>query len=347
VLPPPAPARYRGGPEALWQLATRHAIGVVEFGKRNFFNLSTECPLHLGFDPGPHLGACDLILAVEDPVPFIPAFTTLPEGQVPPIVQIGVDPQFADLPLRGFASDLTLPGDPAESLRLLTGLLDADPAPDTAARRAALQAEHDRVFAAAAAAADADRARPTITKRWLSRCLGRVVDDSVVIFNEYPLDPALVPRRLPDSWFENSIASGLGWALGAALGGKLARPDRTIVAAVGDGSFLFNTPLSALHTAAAHRLPIVVVIVNDRAWSTIRRSTRGDFPAGHAAAGDQFALCDFAADPAYDRIAEACGGIGLRVERPDEVEDALRRALALVRAGDRLVVVDVRCERDG
>ncbi|HEY8377462.1 MAG TPA: thiamine pyrophosphate-dependent enzyme, partial [Nannocystis sp.] len=130
-------------------------------------------------------------------------------------------------------------------------------------------------------------------------------------------------------------------------GGKLARPDRTIVAAVGDGSFLFNTPLSALHTAAAHRLPIAVVVFNDRAWSTIRRSTRSDFPTGHAARGGDFALCDFAADPAYDRIAEACGGVGLRVERPDEVEATLRRALDLVRTGDRFVLVDARCARDG
>lgn len=338
--------RYRGGPEALWQLATRHAIGVVEFGKRNFFNLSTACPVHLGFDPGPHLADCDLLLAIEDPVPFIPALTTFPSGQVPPIVQIGVDPLFGDLPLRGFPVDLALPGDPAESLRLLTRLLDEGP-PDVEARREALRCAHERAFTAAAAAADADAALPVISKRWLSRCLGQVVDDAVVIFNEYPLDPALVPRRLPDSWFENSIASGLGWALGAALGGKLARPDRTMVAAVGDGSFLFNTPLSALHAAAAHRLPIVVVIVNDQAWSTIRRSTRGDFPGGHAQATGNFALCDLGADPAYDQIAAACGGIGLRVERPDEVADALRRAIGLVRAGDRFVVVDVRCARDG
>lgn len=339
--------RSRGGPEALWQLATRHAIGVVEFGKRNFFNLATDCPAHLGFSPSPHLEQADLVIAVEDPVPFIPAFTALPRGHVPPIIQIGVDPLHSDLPLRGFPCDLALPGDPAETLRLLTRLLDAEPPPSAAARREPLRLAHEAAFTAAAAAADADAARPTISKRWLSRCVGRAVDDSVVVFNEYPLDPLLVPRRLPDGWFENSIASGLGWALGAALGGKLARPDRTILAAVGDGSFLFNTPLSALHTAAAHKLPIVVLVVNDRAWSTIRRSTRGDFPGGHAQAASRFALCDFDADPAYDKIAEACGGVGLRVEHPADVLSTLQRALELVRTGDRLVLVNAIVDRDG
>lgn len=338
--------RYRGGPEALWQLATRHGIGVVEFGKRNFFNLATDCPVHLGFDPALQVPQADLILAIEDPVPFIPAFVALPQGQVPPIVQIGVDPLFSDLPLRGFPSDLALPGDPAESLRLLTRLLDADPPEGVVARRDALRIEHEVAFAGARAAADADAHKPAITKRWLSRCVGQAVDDEVVVFNEYPLDPMLVPRRLPDSWFENSIASGLGWALGAALGGKLARPDRTIVATVGDGSFLFNTPLSALHAAAAHRLPILVVVFNDCAWSTIRKSTRGDFPGGHAQATGNFALCDLGADPAYDQIASACGGVGVRVDRPDAVPDALRRGLELIRGGDRFVLLDVRCERD-
>ena len=201
-------------------------------------------------------------------------------------------------------------------------------------------------FTTARAAALADAQRPTITKRWLSRCIGEAVDDGVVIFNEYPLDPSLVPRRLTDSWFENSIASGLGWALGAALGGKLARPDRAVLATVGDGSFLFNTPLSALHAAVAHRLPILIVVFNDCAWSTIRRSTRGDFPGGHAQATGNFALCDLGADPAYDQIAAACGGVGVRVERPEEVMPALTRGLAVVRGGDRFVLLDVRCDRD-
>lgn len=339
--------RYRGGPEALWQLAVRHGVGVVEFGKRNYFNLPTECPAHLGFSPSPHLERADLVIAIEDPVPFIPAFTSLPPGHVPTFIQIGVDPLHADLPLRGFPCDLALPGDPAETLRLLTRLLDADPPPAAGVRGDVLRRAHEDTFAAAAAAADVDATRPTITKRWLSRCVGRAVDDSVVIFNEYPLDPALVPRRLPDSWFENSIASGLGWALGAALGGKLARPDRTIFAAVGDGSFLFNTPLSALHAAAVHRLALVVLVFNDRAWSTIRRSTRGDYPRGHAQSQGRFALCDFDADPAYDQIAAACGGIGLRVERPDEVLPTLVHALELARTGDRLVLIDALCDRDG
>ncbi len=67
--------------------------------------------------------------------------------------------------------------------------------------------------------------KDVITKSYLSYCLGVALDDrdgdNTVIFNEYPLDHSLVPRRRPGSWFENSNASGLGWSFGASIGGKV------------------------------------------------------------------------------------------------------------------------------
>ena len=138
------------------------------------------------------LARADLILAVEDPVPFIPAFhKRWPSGQVPPIVQIGVDPLFGDLPLRGFPVDLALPGDPAESLRLLTRLLDADPPAGAEARREALAREHLRIFADAFEAADVDGARVGISKRWLSRCTETSASE------ESKSAPSCLARKIP------------------------------------------------------------------------------------------------------------------------------------------------------
>src|SRR5205085_160221 len=123
---------------------------------------------------------------------------------------------------------------------------------------------------------------PAITKQYLSYCIGQAVDDNVVIFNEYDLEPQLVPRRLPGSWFENSIASGLGWSLGAALGGQLARPDQTMLVTLGDGAYLFNTPISAHYVASAYKLPIMIVVFNDKGWTTIKKSYLGTTPNGWA-----------------------------------------------------------------
>jgi acetolactate synthase-1/2/3 large subunit len=332
--------RHMGGPEALQALSERAGIGVIEHGKRNFYNFPTEHPHHLGFDPVPHVRDADLILVVECPVPWIPSF-----GKPSPsarVIQVGVDPLFSDIPFRGFPSDLSLAGDPAATLRALAERLGR-----TGEVVSELAQSHERTFGSAREKAEQAAGAPRITKAHLSRVIGQLVDDDVVIFNEYDLDPLMVPRRRPDSWFENSCASGLGWSLGAALGAKLAAPERTMVVTVGDGSYLFNTPLSAHSVAAAEGLPVLIIVFNDQGWSTIKRSVKGSHPDGASVRKGRFALTDFATPVDYEKVAEACGGIGLRAETPAELPGKLREALDLVRTGKRHVLLNVLCEKDG
>ncbi|MEO8035712.1 MAG: thiamine pyrophosphate-requiring protein, partial [Acidobacteriota bacterium] len=339
--------RYRGGPEALVQLAQRHGIPVIEHGKRNFFNFPTRHPLHLGFNPAPYVKQADLIIAVESHVPWIPAFTN--SSHNPKVVQIGVDPLSSRIPMRSFPADIALAGDPALTLRRLYSALDkARPDREKIANRSSIYAsEHRRVLQAAQSQAIADAKRSGITKQFLSYCIGEAIDDNVTIWNEYNLDPQLVPRRLPDSWFENSIASGLGWSLGAALGGQLANPDQTMVVTLGDGSYLFNTPLSAHYVAAAYKLPILIIVFNDTAWSTIKKSYTSTTADPWAAKRGTTPLTDFDMSISFEKVAESCGGYGLRVESPRELPAALRRALQMVREYRTHVLLNVICERDG
>lgn len=334
--------RYRGAPEALLQLAQRNAIPVVEHGKRNFFNFPTRHPMHVGFNPSPFVKQADVIIAVESPVPWIPAHANV--SHHPKVVQLGVDPLYARIPMRSFPADVTLAGNPALTLRRLYSALEKGK-PDRArieSRYQTIASEHRRVLQQAQSAAIADAGKPRITKQFLSYCIGEAIDDQTVIFNEYDLDPQLVPRRLPDSWFENSIASGLGWSLGAALGAQLASPEQTMMVTLGDGSYLFNTPLSAHYVASAYKLPIVIVVFNDTAWSTIRRS----YLAEKSAPPPHIPLCDFDVELQYEKVAESAGGIGIRVSDPRELPAALRRALATAREQRTHVLLNVICERD-
>jgi len=333
--------RHPGGPEALVRFSRAARAGVVEHGKRNFFNFPTAHPHHLGFDPHTLVPEADLVIVVEAPGPWIPAFTKL--ERAPQVIAIGPDPLFADLPMRGFPTDLSLSGDPVEILRALSRRLAPEALPPIDAD---LLKTHEQLFHGALTAARADASRERITKSYLSLCIGEAVDDDVVIFNEYDLDPWLVPRRTAASWFENSVASGLGWSLGAALGAAIAAPERTALVTVGDGAYLFNTPLSAHHLAASEGLPLCVIIFDDSAWSTIKRSTKGSHPTGASVRTGRFPLCDFAISPRYDEIARAFGGEGLRITKPEEVPGALKEALSIARQG-RQVLVDVVCERDG
>ena len=333
--------RHVGVPEALVRFVEASGAGVCEHGKRNFFNFPTEHPQHLGFEPTALLGEFDLVVAIECPVPWIPAWAG---GKRPRCIQLGVDPLFGDIPMRGFPADLALQGELAATLKLLTReVLRAQGGP----RPSGVSGWHDKTFGAARAAAAAQAGHGAITKPFLSWSIGEAIDDRVVLFNEYDLDPWLVPRRVPDSWFENSCASGLGWSLGAALGAQLAAPDKTMMVTAGDGSYLFNAPLSAHYVAVAEKLPIIVVIFNDGGWSTIKRSTKGSHPEGWAVRTGRFALSDFSVPMDYAKIAEGVGATTRRVEKPSELKGALHWALSQSRQGGRHVVLDVVCERDG
>jgi acetolactate synthase-1/2/3 large subunit len=273
---------------------------------------------------------------------------------IPTLIQIGVDPLFHRVPARGFPVDISVAGDPARSLDAICAKISQVKTVDLTQggelgkeRIQRAQKQHDEVFKKQRSAALEDGKKTKITKRFLSHCIGQVIDDQTVIFNEYNLDPVQVPRKLVDSWFENSPASGLGWSLGAALGGKIASPDQTIVVTLGDGSYMFNTPLSAHHVAASYNLPILIIVFNDSAWSTIKMSTKGSHKNGWAARSDSFALCDFDINVRFDKIAEACGGVGIMVENPLELVDALKHALKIVRQDKKHVLLNVVCERDG
>jgi acetolactate synthase-1/2/3 large subunit len=118
----------------------------------------------------------------------------------------------------------------------------------------------------------------------------------------------------------------LGYALPAAIGAKLAAPDRPVIALVGDGGLLFT--VAELATAAELGLPLPVVVPNNRGYGEIRDQM---VEAGIAPVGVDLKV------PDLPRLGEAFGGAGVRVEDPA----ALRRALAeaLERPGPTVIEV--------
>jgi len=122
----------------------------------------------------------------------------------------------------------------------------------------------------------------------------------------------------PRTFLWASDSGHLGTGLPYAMGAKLARPDVPVYLITGDGAFMFN--VQELETARRLQLPIVVVVSNDRAWGMIK----GGQMLGYES---RFIGVDFF-DVRYDRIAQACGCYGERVEKPDQIRPALERAMA-------------------
>ena len=338
--------RDPGAVEAAVGLSEALAIPVVEFNPTHV-NFPSSHPHHLGFDPAPLLGRSDAILVVESDVPWFPSRTGVnPDARV---IHVGSDPLFARYPIRTFPMELAIRGDAATTLAALASEVKrhgTNQNPGIGRRSAALRAEHDAQREAWRARALAAQGDSPIDFDWLSRCIGEVLEDDTTLVNEYDLRLTQVSRDRPGAFFSHSPAGCLGWGVGAALGAKLAYPSRTIIATVGDGAYIFSVPTAAHMVSATYDLPILVVIFNNGGWGAVRKTTRDLFPNGWAAKTGIFPLSDLRPSPAYEKIVEAHGGYGERVEQPEQVRPALRRALKAVREEGRQAVLNVICKRE-
>ncbi|MFN8559356.1 MAG: thiamine pyrophosphate-dependent enzyme [Dehalococcoidia bacterium] len=121
---------------------------------------------------------------------------------------------------------------------------------------------------------------------------------------------------------------------------KLARPDRPVIAAVGDGSFVFGEPLAAFWAAQTQGAPFMAVIFNNACYNATKRPLVAAYPDGESVRHATFIGIDLAPSPRFDLLAQTVGAYGERVERPEDVLPALRRGLETIRGG-RSVIVDV------
>ncbi|OWG04710.1 acetolactate synthase, partial [Klebsiella pneumoniae] len=103
-----------------------------------------------------------------------------------------------------------------------------------------------------------------ITKPWLSYCLGHLANQHRGrIVSELTTLPQFAGLTHAESYYQEALAGGLGEALPIALGLQLARREELIIAAVGDGSYLFANPAVCHHIAEVMKLPVLVVVGNN------------------------------------------------------------------------------------
>ena len=157
----------------------------------------------------------------------------------------------------------------------------------------------------------------------MNHCLRDVVDADTIMVNEYSFRQEYCPLPGPGSLLSASPAGGLGWGFGAALGAKLAARDRQVIAVLGDGAYMFANPTACHFVGQAQNLPVLVVIYNNTLYGAVRRATLDMFEHGVASEEDGRLLADLGPAPAFERMVEAHGGHGERVERPGDLPGAL------------------------
>jgi acetolactate synthase-1/2/3 large subunit len=331
------------GVRALVDLAETGAIGVVSFNPE-FMNFPVSHPSHLGFLPAPFFELADAILVVDCDVPWFPNLSKPRESAK--IIQAGLDPFYSTIPIRSFPSDLTLQGDPARILSEIAGAVAKHPdrkADVLEARREKLGGMHDEIIKGWREAALKGAKETPLSMDWVSYNLNRLLGEDRIVVNEFNTAIKEQAEFGPGEFFGPPHSGYLGWGMGTALGIKLALPDRTVVAAVGDGTYMFSVPSACHYVCMAYNLPLLFIIYNNRAWHAVRRATRSLHPDGIAAKTDQFALSELQ-NAGYEKICEAFGGYGEMVESPDQVVPALERAIYAVRHEKRQALLNVICK---
>ena len=183
-----------------------------------------------------------------------------------------------------------------------------------------------------------------ITGKWLSACMNRLLDERTILVNEYPTVLEEMVITEPGRYFGNASAGGLGWGMGAALGAKLAAPDRTVICAVGDGAYMFGNPTAAHYVSEAMRLPVLFIIANNARWAAVHRSTLATYPKGFASATKAPPFATLEPSPRFEHVIQASGGHGERVTEPQELMPALERAMKVVVDEKRQALLNVCLE---
>ena len=336
-----AAGRHPATVEILGRFAERFAVPVVNSVPR-YVNLPHSHPMNLGTQVMPLLEQADLVIVLDAEVPWVPAREQPAPGAR--IVQIGVDPSFARYPIRSFPCDLSIMAEPGAALEAI----EAELAPRLPVDDKRLAARRRQLTERSAAlrqrwteeSSKAGKAG-TIDYVWFTRCIAEAAGPDAIIVNEYPFRLEHGKREKPGTFFAVSPAGGLGWGFGAAIGAKLAVKDRLVIATLGDGSYMFANPTACHWTAHAQNLPVLTVIYNNSIWNAVKMSTLGIYGSGAAARAQGKILADLSPSPQFEKLVEASGGVGFRVDAAADLPGVLKRAIEVVTKEKRQALVNV------
>jgi acetolactate synthase-1/2/3 large subunit/sulfoacetaldehyde acetyltransferase len=152
--------------------------------------------------------------------------------------------------------------------------------------------------------------------------LRKVLPRDCMVTVDAGVAPGLAYDRLsfemPRTFFNYAGHGGLGMGLAVGLGTKLGRPDRPAVSLQGDGGFLYTS--QELNTAVRWGIPLVAIVLNNSCHGAEKAQQQRHY-------GGRYIGVDLV-NPRFDKLAEVYGARGAYVERPDQIADAVRDALA-------------------
>ena len=140
--------------------------------------------------------------------------------------------------------------------------------------------------------------------------------------------------KKPRQFLSSGGLGAMGYGFPAAIGAQIAKPEATVIDIAGDGSIQMN--IQELATATQYNLPIKIAILNNGFLGMVRQWQGMFYDKNYSS------VC-LSVQPDFVKLAESYGAVGLRAEKPDEVEDVIKEALSIK---DKPVVMDFICDRE-
>jgi acetolactate synthase I/II/III large subunit len=316
-------------------------LGCPVLDQRDRVSFPARHPLYAG-DAVDLLTGADVVLILDCEVPWIPAHASPPAQAT--VLQIDTDPVKATMPLWTYPVDLALTADTAVALPLLADELRRLASPDRAARWGERREQVTARLAQIRQQWDAfaGSAEPAAAPHAMMQALNKLLPPRAIVLEEAVTSRSALIRQIdrdPGSFFDTG-SPALGWAIGGAMGVKLARPDAAVFAVCGDGSFNFGVPTAAIWSAQRAGAPFIAVILNNRSYRASRLPVQRLYPGGAGEAEASFPETDLSPAPDYVALASAFGGGGRAVRTSAELPDAVDYCLAL-EAEQRCAVLDI------
>ena len=314
---------------SLAELAETLAARVLADGFR--LNLPDRHPLYRGsLSSGTIPPDTDCVLIIDTVVPWIPGKSE-PQSDAR-IIRIDLDPVETMTPIYDFPCDLAITADSAKAVPALLeevrALMTQEQKRTCSQRLGALQQEGHERLTRQREAALRDGELGVLTPRWVTYQMGETLDAETAICHEM-IDTSSLNRTVPGTLMGNG-GSGLGWSAPGAIGVKVAAPDRPVVAAVGDGAWMFSNPQVTLWASRFHKAPVLFLVFNNRGYRTGTNTLQELHPDGYAVKARDFTGGWFDPTPEFAKEAAASGHYGEKVTETAEVGPALRRGLAAV-----------------
>jgi acetolactate synthase I/II/III large subunit len=331
---------------ALTALCELLAIPVIESQGAVSANFPRSHPMHQGSNAEAAAKNADLVLLVNCRAPWYPP-SACPANAT--TVVIDEVPQRPHIVYQVLHADQYLEGAVVDTLNLAAAALRdrALPAPVIAERRARHTASHNKWSAqldeseakSAAGTGPIDAVRLVTELRTLAPADSVFVDETIT-------HSRIVQQhlRLDEPGRYYYVQGGLGQGIAVALGVKLAVKQRAVILTVGDGSYLYNPVLPSLAAARNLKLPILIVIFNNRLYLSMKYNHLRAYPDGVAVNTKTFYGVDLSGQPDLASSAAAFDMLGVTVSDPAQLRPALLAGLAAVADG-RSAILNVMLDK--